>query len=360
MRRWSLLVVVLLALLMLGTFASAEEIMKIYFFDVGQADATLLKGPDFTVLIDAGDYRRNDVVPHLKSVGVTELDLLIGTHPHADHIGQFPQVLETFPVREVWMSGTEHTTQTFERAVDAILASEAGYHEPRSGEVFTFGSLRIDVLNPVELTGDIHADGIVLRAVYGNLGIVFTGDAEEKTERAMVARGEPLQAMLLHLGHHGSSTSNSNTLIYAVNPNVVFYSAGEGNPYGHPHFEVIDRIASMYLDIYGTDRNGTIRVETTGRGYDIFPERGTRLGGPLAIREPAPSTTPSEAQPSGTVNINTASVDELQRIIHIGPARAQDIIRLRPFRSVDDLTRVSGIGPARIADIKAQGVAYVD
>ncbi len=85
--------------------------MKAYFFEVGQADATLLIGDDFSVLIDAGDYSENDVVPRLRAAGVTSLDLLIGTHPHADHIGQFPQVLEAFPVKEVWLSGDASTSR---------------------------------------------------------------------------------------------------------------------------------------------------------------------------------------------------------------------------------------------------------
>jgi competence protein ComEC len=101
---------------------------------VGQGDSTLLAGPDFTILIDAGRHDRNDVVPHLEQIGISAIDLLVGTYPHADHIGQFPQVLQRFPVTEVWMSGDSHTSLTFERALDAILASGAAYHEPRAHE----------------------------------------------------------------------------------------------------------------------------------------------------------------------------------------------------------------------------------
>jgi hypothetical protein len=105
--------------------APVSGAMQAYFFDVGQADASLLLGSDFAVLIDAGDYTRNDVVPYLKSVGVEEIDLLIGTHPHADHIGQIPQILENFTVQEVWLSGDTHTSNTFERALnDAIAKGE--------------------------------------------------------------------------------------------------------------------------------------------------------------------------------------------------------------------------------------------
>ena len=334
--------------------------LQAYFFDVGQADATLLLGPDFTVLIDAGDYRRNDVVSHLKSVGVQKIDLLIGTHPHADHIGQFPQVLATFPVKEVWLSGDTHTTRTFERALDAILASDAAYHEPRAGELFRFGSLHAEVLNPDHLTGDFHEGSVSIRAVFGDIAFIFTGDAETHTEFGMIGRGHNLKAHLLQLGHHGSRTSSSREFLDAVQPEVAIYSAGEDNSYGHPHDEVVNRILAMGIQLYGTDIHGTIVVETDGKTYNV---RSDWVGD---IRAP-PSTDPEPEEPTwvdngcapGQISINTASLEELQRIIHIGPVRAQELISLRPFASLDDLTRISGIGPSRLADIKAQGLACV-
>ena len=256
---------------------------RIYFFDVGQADATLFLGPAFTVLMDTGDYRRNDVVPHLDSVGVTEIDLLIGTHPHADHIGQFPQVLETFPVKEVWLSGDTHTTLTFERAIDAILASDAAYHEPRVGEVFQFGSLHIEVLNPDRLTGNFHEGSISVRITFGEVSFVFTGDAEIHTEQGMMDRGHNLEAQVLQLGHHGSSTSSGLAFLEAVSPEVAIYSAGEGNPYGHPHDEVVERLDHIDILLYGTDIHGTIVITTDGVTYSVETEYEVpALTGPAA------------------------------------------------------------------------------
>src|SRR5690606_35829293 len=108
--------------------------LKVHFIDVGRGDATLIQSNDVVILIDAGRHDRNDVVPYLREAGITSIDLLVGTHPHADHIGQFPEVLAAFPVKEVWLSGDPHTSRIFEDTIDAILASEAGYHEPRAGE----------------------------------------------------------------------------------------------------------------------------------------------------------------------------------------------------------------------------------
>lgn len=333
--------------------------LVVHYLDVGQADATLLKGPDFTILIDAGDYQRNDVVPYLQSVGVTEIDLLIGTHPHADHIGQFPQVLSTFTVHEVWLSGDVHTTQTFERAIDAILASGAAYHEPRAGQVFTYGSIRLDVVNPATTTGNFHEGSIGVRAVYGMHRFMFTGDAEAHTEQAMINRGHDLRAEFLQLGHHGSSTSTSDAFLDAVQPSVAIYSAGSNNQFGHPHADVISRLESRGITIFGTDTHGWIRIVTDGVSGGSITTQKTPDEPPPATVTPIPTPTATPDTGGGCVNLNTASFDDLQKIIHIGPDRAQQIISLRPFSSVDDLTRVSGIGSARLADIKAQGLACV-
>ena len=111
---------------------SAEGVLEVYYFDVGQGDATLLVGADFTILIDAGRHDRNDVVEHLVSADVIDIDLLVGTHPHADHIGQIPHVLVAFPVREVWLSGDVATSQTFERVLDAIEGSDDVPSSPSS------------------------------------------------------------------------------------------------------------------------------------------------------------------------------------------------------------------------------------
>jgi competence protein ComEC len=320
-----------------------EGRLKVYYWDVDQGDSTLLQGPDFTILIDAGRHDRNDVTPYLEAVGVQALDLLIGTHPHADHIGQFPQILARFPVTEVWMSGDTHTSLTFERALDAILSSGAGYHEPVAGEVYQIGLARIEVLNPEELSGHFHEGSISVRIRFGEVNFLFTGDAEGPIERAMIDRGRPVQAQILQLGHHGSRTSSSRLFLEAVQPEVAIWSAGRENLFGHPHPEVISRLDELGIEVYGTATHATILVESDGQSYALFTAQLLRAG----CR-------------AGQVNINSAPASELQRIVHVGPEYASQILRLRPFASVDDLARIRGIAAGRLADIRAQDLACVD
>lgn len=348
--------------------ASSEEWpLVVHFFDVGQGDAILFQGEDFTILIDAGRHDRADVVPHLMRAGVHFIDLFIGTHPHADHIGQCAAVVQRFPVGEVWLSGDVHTTLTFERCLDAILESDAGYHEPRAGEVYEIGSARIEVLHPSALTGGFNDNSIVVRIIYGDVAFLMTGDAEALAEASMVGRGQELSAQVLKVGHHGSRTSSTEAFLRAVRPALAIYSAEKDNPYGHPHKETLRTFAALGIPLYGTDVNGTVRVGTDGREFTVFVERGEAVvaGGhgdvgirPGSTRWDEPSQSSTCAPP--LVDLNTAPIDELVRIMHVGPTIAGRIVDARPFESVEDLLRVSGIGTARLADILAQGLACVD
>lgn len=249
--------------------------LTIHFIDAGQGDATLIKGPDFTILIDAGRHDDERVIRYLNSIRMDHLDLLIGTHPHADHIGQFPQILANYNVNEVWMSGELHTTRTFERALDAILASDAGYREPRAGERYEIGSATLDVLHPAELNGDFNNGSIVVRLTFSELSVLFMGDTELPGELEILNRQHPIQSDILKIGHHGSSSSSSVPFIEGVNPQAAIYSAGRDNTYGHPHYEVISRLYDRDIAVYGTDKYGTIRLSSDGRTYTIRNDQRT-------------------------------------------------------------------------------------
>jgi len=241
--------------------------IEVYFIDVGQAEATLLKGSDFTILVDTGDYRNDDVVTFLNNLGIEQIDLLVGTHPHSDHIGQVDKILHNFSVREVWMSGDVHTSKTFEKAINSIYESQANYYEPKAGESFSFGSLGIEVLNPEKLNGNFHDGCIAFKAIYNDFSIIFTGDIEIATENKIIDAGYNLESNILHLGHHGSRTSSGEKFLKSVAPEIAIYSAGIDNEYGHPHLDIVNRLKSMQILVYGTDEHGTIKIISDGYQY---------------------------------------------------------------------------------------------
>ncbi|MCZ0704434.1 beta-lactamase superfamily II metal-dependent hydrolase [Natronobacillus azotifigens] len=352
--------------------SSIDGLLHAHFIDVGQADATLITlshdDKNYAMLIDAGNWNQSDVTTYLQSQSIENIDILVGTHEHADHIGQMDDVINHFQVEEVWMSGGIATSNTFERVMTAIEQSDVSYDEPRTGDVYDLGPVTIEILHPSTLQNDPNNNSISMKLTYGNVSFILTGDAYQSDEQSMINQGFQLDADVLKLGHHGSNTSTSTAFLTAVSPKIAIYSAGAENSYGHPHGEVIDRVNSHGINLYGTDVHGTIIVETDGNGINVSTNKDGKVNPGttstsndfVSNREKENnnnSASKASEAPEDCIDINTASIDDLQEIIHIGPARAEDIIQLRPFDSVDALTRVNGIAAGRLQDIKNQELA---
>lgn len=319
------------------------ETLSVHYIDVGQGDATLVEFEGFSMLIDAGHWKSTQAVDYLKQQGIKEIDIVVGTHPDADHIGQLAQVIGEFEVGEVWMSGNTSSSNTFTNALQAIEASDTAYVEPRTGDIFDVGSLQIEVLHPKEATGAANEESISLKITYGDVDFVFTGDAGIREEQEIIDSGVGLNAEILRLGHHGSNTSTSAAFLKAVNPEVAIYSAGADNSYGHPHAEVIAAIENAGAEVYGTDVNGTIVVETDGKSYRVKPQQ---------------EGVPTEGQ-YRCIDLNIASSAELQEISGIGDAYAKAIIEQRPFENVEELIDIKGIGQGTLDVIQEQGLACI-
>lgn len=226
------------------------------------------------MLIDGGEADTG-VVQYLKSKGGNRLDLVVATHPHADHIGGLVQVLKTIPVSKVVTNGQPTTTKTYENFLDAIAAAKAEYIEVKRGDSLRLGDLVFSVLNPTSAKGDdLNDNSAVLRLVYGKVSFLFTGDTQAQAEASMsVSSFSPVQANILKVGHHGSRTSSSRAFLTLVKPEVAIYSAGKGNPYGHPHAETIAALSAIGAKIYGTDVNGTVVVTTDGSTYKVVASK---------------------------------------------------------------------------------------
>lgn len=347
--------------------------LKAHFIDVGQADAALIEYADgdkqYHILIDSGDWNSNATVNYLNEIGVSHLDLVVGSHPHADHIGQMDNILNQFKVDEVWMSGDIATSQVFDRVIDAIDTNDVGYDEPRTGDSYDIGPLQIDIVSPDSVHGQLNDGSIVMKLTYGSTTFLFTGDAEKQAEQNMLHSGKSLSADILKVGHHGSNTSSTQGFIDKVDPEVAIMSVGKSNKYGHPDADVVSRYESKKIDLYATKDHGTIIVETDGNDYNVKTNKdgtvtpeSTKANNNTEAKKESTSKKeekPKSSQSKNCIDINSASNEQVQEIIHIGPERSADLLDLRPFDSIDDLTKIKGIGPARIDDIKSQGKACV-
>jgi competence protein ComEC len=274
--------------------------LQVHFINVGQGDSILILAPGGLVALIDGGYEGMGTVEYLQAHGVKRINLMIATHPHADHIGGLVDVLHAMPVDEVVTNGYVYTTQVYERFLDGIAASKAEYREVHSGDTLQLGGLEFDVLSPGsdKQYSDINQSSIVLRLVYGATSFLFTGDAGAPAERDMLASGKTLQATILKVGHHGSHTASSPEFLRAVQPVVAVYSAGKNNPYGHPHASTLENLARVGAKVYGTDVDGTVVVTANKQAYTISTRNG---GGPLDLPK-LPTTVVVTGRPSATAS----------------------------------------------------------
>lgn len=248
--------------------------LRVHFIDVGQGDSILIQTPDGANALIDGGYPNGRALAYLQAEGITRIDVLIASHPHADHIGGLVEVLHTLPVGAVWTSGATHTTGVFEQFLDAIDQARVPYHEAQTGTTIAVGQMQLAVLRSDPHAADLNDSSLVLRLQHGTISFLFTGDAERPSETALLRTSKAqLTATVLKVGHHGSYTSSSPEFLAAVKPEVAVYSAGSGNSYGHPHSETIQALQAVHAHIYGTPEHGTIVVESDGQRYEVQTSR---------------------------------------------------------------------------------------
>jgi len=202
------------------------------------------------------------------------LEVMVATHPHADHIGGLIAVLDAFKVKEIWLNGDTSTSKTFQEFMSRVNIEGALIYEAQRGQSIEAGVLNLIILSPVKpLIDDTNNNSIVLRLSYGNVDFLFTGDVEKEAEASILESGLIVQADILKVGHHCSRTSSSAQFLDAVKPQVAIYMAGEGNRYGHPHQESITALTGVGAVIYGTDMRGTIIITTDGGEFTLETEK---------------------------------------------------------------------------------------
>ena len=270
-----------------GVFDKAEagDEVTFHIIDVGQGDAILITTESGNMLIDSGDLSsesQEKLDSYLKRQGIKGFEYVVFTHTDADHIGSGDIIINNYDVKTVIMPDYEATTKVYGRLVDAIedkgvdlILIGEDKDCTQSGYTFKLGPITHTVMAPTEDFDDPNEMSVVIKSVYGETSVLLTGDAEEKSEEAMLEEyifGE-LDVDILKAGHHGSSTSTTDEFLQKVTPEAVLISCGEGNKYGHPHKETIEKLLEADIDIFRTDKNGTIVVRTDGVTYTIETEK---------------------------------------------------------------------------------------
>ena len=256
-------------------YAVTGGTVEVHMIDVGQGDCILFMAPEGNIMFDAGENKAESeekIKNYLDSLGVKEIEYLILTHHDADHIGGADMVLAEYEVLNVIKPELEKTTKVYTRMMEAIAAEGCTVYNALPGETYSLGEFDMFVFGPDPNNKklDSNNSSIVIKATWGDTTAMLTGDAEEPAEESILATfsADDLGSMLLKMGHHGSKTSSTDAWLAAVRPSIAIISCGKDNSYGHPHAEVLVRIAPYVGEnIYRTDELGSIVFVTDGDAF---------------------------------------------------------------------------------------------
>jgi len=276
-------------------WAAAERrgngMMQVSFMDVGQGDSALVRFPrGATLLVDTGgllsssfDIGDRVVAPVLRDAGVRRLDYLALTHGDPDHIGGAASIIREFRPAEVWEGIPVPRFAPLRVLKDLARASGSRWANVYHGDRITVDGVAVIARRPDvadwERQQVRNDDSMVLELVWRDVSFVLAGDIGKAIERVLAAEVSPSRLRVLKVAHHGSLTSSSSDFLRALHPQVAVISAGRSNHFGHPVPEVLQRYRAIGAEIFRTDQDGAVTVETDGKSIDVhtFTGRHVRL-----------------------------------------------------------------------------------
>ncbi|MFH1111867.1 MAG: ComEC/Rec2 family competence protein [Patescibacteria group bacterium] len=275
MKKYFIVAVILIAVGVLFSLPTGSGKLQIYFFDVGQGDATLIKTPSGgTILIDGGPDRK--ILRQLGSAlpfGKRTIDLVILSHPHADHVTGLVGVLERYKVKRVLATGVVHTTAEYLQWLAQIKEQNIPWLTAVAGKRISFADgVSLEILWPPDSLAEKKVDDLnessgVVKLNYGSTSVLFTGDITASNEQQILINQTQVASQILKVPHQGSKTSSSIEFIKAVAPAWAVIFVGKNNRYGHPHAEVVARYQKQGIKTLRTDELGTIRFISDGKNW---------------------------------------------------------------------------------------------
>lgn len=237
--------------------------LHIYYFDVGEADSTLIKYKNYNILIDGGNTVDGVLlVPFFKEIGIDHFDYVFATHAHEDHIGGLSRVIYNFPVNHFYMPDHKAEWKSYNNLTNALDSKNVSLESPKVGETYEIDDLLLKVLWIDNKPEDYNENSIALKLIYHETSYLFMADLESDVEHILL--DSDLKSDVLKVGHHGSKYSSSAVFLEAVHPKYAVISCGANNMYNHPHQIVLDKLNRINSYVYRTDLNHTIHLISNG------------------------------------------------------------------------------------------------
>lgn len=239
--------------------------MTVHFLDVGQGLSVLVQSQGRNLIYDGGGRGASSfTVSYLQQQGVTDIQYLISSHYDEDHVAGLVGCLNAFHVEQVIGADYVQDTKIYESFMKGVEAQGLSVQHPAVGTEFSFGSGKFTILAPSSISGDDNGNSVVIKLENGSNSFIFTGDASAESEAAMCGSGLDLECDVLSVSHHGSATATSWEFLQAAVPELAVVSCGTDNSYGHPHRDTMDRLESMEIQVYRTDKQGTVTAVSDG------------------------------------------------------------------------------------------------
>ena len=296
--------------------------MKVHYLNVGQGDSEFIELPDgVTMLIDAGSEGDGENIGnYIKGLGYNKIDIIIATHPHADHIGGMVGVIKNIDSRINYVPKAQSNTTTYMNFITTIGI----VHYAKAGvSLIDTPNLKVYFIAPNSDSYDeLNNYSAVLKIVYKNNTYLFTGDAQTESENEMLAKGYDIRANVLKVGHHGSTTSSSKAFLKAVSPKYAVIPVGKDNSYGHPSQKILNNLGEVGASVYRTDIDGTVVMTSDGSNISVSTNSFATAGWLSVKNEEKPL-------PDGTVTTSKdlviSSVDKKAEFVTIKNNGTKDV-----------------------------------
>ena len=254
----------------------------VYYLDAGQSDCTIVICDDKVLMIDCGTYNQlNRIRQSIHTLEIDEIDYMLITHQHDDHMGSAVDLISNLTVKNFIMprlaESNNVTSKTYNVLINTLNSKNINKIPAQDCKSFMLGDALVEILSPVTQSNNLNNMSVVLKITYGNTEFLFQGDAESKIENDLLRSDFDIDVDVLKVGHHGSKTSSTDKYLDFTSPQIAIFSSGYGNNYGHPNGTILERFEQKGITAFSTFLNGDITVSSDGKIITVYTQNNNEV-----------------------------------------------------------------------------------